>query len=61
MLNLYLALRSRIKQEEGQGMVEYSMIIGLIAVGLVAGLGLMGDGLDGLFNRITTTLSTFVP
>lgn len=61
MSGLYAKLRKFMEREEGQGMVEYAMIIGLIAVGLVLAMGLMGDSLEALFGRITATLNGFVP
>jgi Flp pilus assembly pilin Flp len=44
------------EREEGQGMVEYALIIGLIAVALVAGLGLLQVDIDAAFTKITTAL-----
>jgi pilus assembly protein Flp/PilA len=44
------------KREEGQGMVEYALIIGLIAVALVVGLGLLQVDIDAAFTKITTAL-----
>lgn len=44
-------------EENGQGLVEYGLIIALIAVALIAALGLLGDGLNGIFERITDALN----
>lgn len=46
-----------VKREEGQGMVEYALIIALVAVGLVAGLGLLSGGIDTAFDNIITALT----
>lgn len=43
--------------EQGQGMVEYGLIIALVAIGLVVTLGLLTDSLDGIFTSITNTLN----
>jgi pilus assembly protein Flp/PilA len=43
-------------EEEGQGMVEYGLIIALIAVGLIIALGLMGTSLEGIFDQIAAAL-----
>ncbi|MPM05758.1 hypothetical protein SDC9_52053 [bioreactor metagenome] len=43
-------------EESGQGMVEYGLIIALIAVTLILVLGYMSGGLTGIFNKITTAL-----
>ncbi len=45
------------KDEEGQGMVEYGLIIALIAVVVIAALTLMGTQLEGFFTQITDALT----
>ena len=40
------------KEEEGQGMVEYGLILALVAVAAIVGLGLLGDKLDLFFKAI---------
>lgn len=37
------------KDEEGASAVEYGLILGLIAIVLIVVLGLLGDGLEGMF------------
>lgn len=56
-------IKRLVKEEEGQGMVEYGLIIALIAIVLIVVLGnLAGDGEDGdtgltgVFNRIIDAL-----
>lgn len=56
------ALKKLYKNEEGQGMVEYGLIIGLISVVVVAILASMGGQLKVLFNAILVALGgTAVP
>lgn len=38
--------------EEGQGMVEYGLIIALIAVVVIAAVTLIGTNLDAIFDYI---------
>lgn len=45
-----------VKEEEGQGMVEYGLIIGLIAVVLITALTLMQGGLSNIFKTISDKL-----
>lgn len=47
-----------IKDERGQGMVEYGLIIALVAIGVIAVLGTLGDELVEVFNRITGDLDS---
>lgn len=39
-------------EESGQGMVEYGLIIVVVALIAVAGLIILGNGLNGLFNKV---------
>ncbi len=45
-----------VKKEEGQGMVEYGLIIALIAIVVIAALILVGDELFVIFNSIADSL-----
>ncbi len=57
MLSLYYKLRHLFDREEGQGLVEYAMIVGLVAVGVLALLTLLGDQVEAIFTSITNALS----
>lgn len=46
-----------IRDEEGASAVEYGLIAGLIAVGLVLVLGILGDQLEAFFQFITDELA----
>jgi pilus assembly protein Flp/PilA len=45
-----------VKDENGQSMVEYGLIIALIAIVIVGVLAAMGGSLQAVFQRITGTL-----
>jgi len=45
------------REEEGQGLVEYALIIGLIAIVAIAALSAAGGSVSGLFNNINDKLS----
>ena len=49
-------LRRLVSEEEGQGMVEYALIIGLVAIVLIAVIGTMTGGISAVFDRIRATL-----
>ncbi len=62
MMKLMVKLQNMVKSEKGQGMVEYGLIIGLVAIVLVAALmALAGNdddsGLRGIFTSITNSLN----
>ena len=42
------------KQEEGQGLVEYGLVLVLVAVVVVAIVGLLGDEISTLFSEVVT-------
>jgi pilus assembly protein Flp/PilA len=44
--------------EKGQGMVEYGLIIGLIAVRLIGAITALSGGLSGIFGKITGELQS---
>ncbi|MDA7418179.1 Flp family type IVb pilin [Xenophilus arseniciresistens] len=45
------------RDEEGATAIEYGLIAGLIAVGLIAALTSLEGGLTALFGRIVTALN----
>ncbi len=50
-------LRSKWGGEAGQGLVEYALIIVLIAVALIAALGLLKGSISGVFSKIQSGLA----
>lgn len=50
------ALRNLWNDEEGQGLVEYVLIIALVAIGLIAVMLLFRNSIGGIFDTITNTL-----
>jgi len=44
-------------QEKGQGLVEYALILVLIAIVVIVILGLLGDEVSTVFSRITSALA----
>ena len=58
MTNLLVRLQNMFRNEKGQGMVEYGLIIGLIAIVVVGALILLGPQISTIFTNITNTLKT---
>jgi len=63
MLNLWSRLNAFVaraavaaKREEGQTMVEYGLIVALIALVVVATIFLVGGQLNTVFNNVLTQL-----
>ena len=54
---MYLAyIRARLAREEGQALVEYALMISLIAVAAIIALGLLSNGINGIFTTISGKL-----
>jgi len=47
---------SALKDEAGQGMVEYGLILALVAVAVIVALTALGGGVSNTFNAITAKL-----
>lgn len=56
MRKLWSFVRRIHRQEEGQSLVEYGLIIALIAVVVIAALMLIGGHLTSLFSNIANSL-----
>jgi len=58
--NLYFQARTILLREEGQDLVEYALVVALIAFGAIAGMGALATGLNNAFSQIALTLTTNV-
>jgi pilus assembly protein Flp/PilA len=45
-----------LKREEGQGLVEYALILVLVSIISIAVLGVLGVDVDGVFEQVETAL-----
>ncbi|WHH57937.1 Flp family type IVb pilin [Petroclostridium sp. X23] len=45
-----------VSEESGQGMVEYGLVVALVAIGLITILGTMKTSLNDIFEKISDTL-----
>jgi pilus assembly protein Flp/PilA len=51
-------LRSFAHSQEGQDLVEYSLVVALVAFGATAALQQLGVGLNTAFSTISSTLNS---
>jgi len=56
LYNFWYDIKETLKDKKGQGMVEYALIIGLIAVALIVGLGALSDEIGLTFDKINDAL-----
>ena len=55
---LFVRLTTHEEKEEGQGMVEYALILVLVAIVVIAALSLLGPQISNIFNTISKNLNT---
>jgi pilus assembly protein Flp/PilA len=49
-------LMAKMQKEEGQGLVEYALIIVLVSIAVIIALTAMGTSVSSVFNNIVTKL-----
>lgn len=57
LMNFMNYVSSKVRNEEGQGMVEYALLVGLIALAVIVTAGLLGDGISAQFDAIKTAIA----
>jgi pilus assembly protein Flp/PilA len=60
LLKLYVKFQDLKDREEGQDLVEYALVVALIAFGATAGMGALAGGINRAFNTISQTLGTSI-
>jgi pilus assembly protein Flp/PilA len=58
--NLYLQAQTILERQEGQDLVEYALVVALIAFGAITGMGFLATGINNAFSGIATVLTTNV-
>ena len=58
MLSLYFKLRSLFSRQEGQGMVEYALILVLVSIVVIVILLTMGNQIKNVFSNVVGALGT---
>lgn len=54
-------LKNFLMDEDGQGMVEYALIIGLISIVVIVALGVIGTQVNRHFEEVGDTLGNVNP
>jgi len=58
LLKLYIKFQDLLTQDEGQDLVEYALIVALIALACVAGMGKLATAINNGFSTLGTTLTS---
>lgn len=57
-LKLYIKMQS-LKSEDGQDLIEYALVVSLIALAATAGMGTVATKINAAFSSIGTKLTTY--
>jgi pilus assembly protein Flp/PilA len=50
-----------VREEEGQDLIEYSLLAALIAVGSIAAMNTLSDDINAIFGEIGAALQAAIP
>jgi pilus assembly protein Flp/PilA len=60
MQKFFKSLSALHKDEAGQGLVEYLLILALVAFAATAGMGKLASGLNSAFTQVSTILGSYI-
>ncbi|MGA7258004.1 MAG: Flp family type IVb pilin [Terracidiphilus sp.] len=60
MLKLYVKAQNLLSSDEGQDLVEYALVIALIALAATAGMNALASDISAAFTTVGTTINTDV-
>lgn len=61
LLSLYVYVKSMFECEEGQDLIEYALIIGLVVIAAVLALTTLSGNIGDLLGRVGTELDAAAP
>ena len=57
---LSLKIKDRLSSEDGQDLIEYALVVALVAFGAVAGMQTLANDINNAFNTIGNTLQNSI-
>jgi pilus assembly protein Flp/PilA len=57
LLTMYVKFQDLMNREEGQDLVEYALLVSLIALAAITGVGKVASAVTAVFNSISTSLA----
>jgi pilus assembly protein Flp/PilA len=61
MKSFFITWRARFEREEGQALVEYALILGLVSVVAIAVLQIVGEDITKILAAVTSALASALP
>ena len=58
LLKLYVKFQDLMSREEGQDLVEYALVVALIALSATLGMKSLAGGINKAFNSVSVALAT---
>jgi pilus assembly protein Flp/PilA len=58
LLKLSIKMKSLVSNEEGQDLIEYALVVALIAFAATVGMGSLANGINTAFTHIGTRLTS---
>ena len=56
LLTLYVKYQGLINREDGQDLVEYALLVSLVALAAITSVGFVSTALTGIFTKISNSL-----
>lgn len=60
LLMLSIKLKTLLSDEQGQDLIEYALVVALIAFGAVAGMSTLATDINSAFDKIGTVLTSSI-
>ncbi len=57
---LWQALTNLHKEESGQDLIEYALVVALIALAATAGMGVLATAINSAFSKIGSLLTSYI-
>jgi pilus assembly protein Flp/PilA len=59
MMSLYFTFQEMVRREEGQDLIEYALVVALIALAATAGMNTVAQDINTAFSNIGSKLTTY--
>jgi len=57
--SLYIKIQNLMLEEDGQDLIEYALVVALVAFAATAGMNSLAAGINNAFGNIANTLTSY--